>query len=183
MRVMGDIAINSGGYGASYALRSGVGVGATPEVVRTETVPARADPAKGLTSPVGVVDPASGVYVLQFRDSKTGEVEVQYPSAKVVSAYKQGLIQNTSTPTTPVRTSSPGGDTTGVASSLGGDGSSSGLVGGPVGGASQTGAGGDSAVSAAGPLGAAAGVSTAGTPTTGVSSVAVASFTPTDTTA
>lgn len=98
MKVMGDIAISSGGYGAVYASRAGVGVGATPEADATRVAPARPDPTKGLTSPVGVVDPASGVYVLQFRDSKTGEVEVQYPSAKVVNAYRQGLIENTSSP-------------------------------------------------------------------------------------
>ncbi|WES30392.1 hypothetical protein [Varunaivibrio sulfuroxidans] len=145
----------------------------------------RADPAKGLTSPVGVVDPASGVYVLQFRDSKTGEVEVQYPSAKVVNAYRQGLIQDTSTPTTPVRTSSPGGDVAGVAPS-GGGGSSSGPVSGPVGGALQAGGDGGSAVSAteASTAGTSVvGVSTAVAPTTGDGGVAVTGFTPTDTTA
>lgn len=43
-----------------------------------------------VTSPKGVVDPESGVYVLQYRDGATGEVLSQYPSEKVVAAYKRG---------------------------------------------------------------------------------------------
>ena len=42
-----------------------------------------------VSSVKGLVDPGSGVYVLQNRNSETGEVKVQYPSAKVVSAYKR----------------------------------------------------------------------------------------------
>ncbi len=43
-----------------------------------------------VTSPKGVVDPTSGVFVLQYRDGATGEVKMQYPSAKAVDAYKRG---------------------------------------------------------------------------------------------
>jgi len=46
------------------------------------------DVSNYVTSPKGVVDPQSGVYVLQFRDGETGEVLNQYPSEKVVAAYK-----------------------------------------------------------------------------------------------
>lgn len=49
-----------------------------------------ADVSNYVTSPKGVVDPQSGVYVLQYRDGATGEVLNQYPSAKVVDAYKRG---------------------------------------------------------------------------------------------
>ncbi|MCR4376889.1 MAG: hypothetical protein NUV50_02210 [Rhodospirillales bacterium] len=56
--------------------------------------PAKVDVTNFVTSPKGVVDPESGVYVLQYRDGATGEVLNQYPSAKVVDAYKRGDSTN-----------------------------------------------------------------------------------------
>ncbi|MBF0246982.1 MAG: hypothetical protein HQL36_02755 [Alphaproteobacteria bacterium] len=43
-----------------------------------------------MTSPKGVVDPQSGMYILQYRDQSSGEVTRQYPSQKVVAAYRKG---------------------------------------------------------------------------------------------
>ena len=47
--------------------------------------------AKGVTpqfvSPKGSIDPKSGVYVTEVRDTGTGQVTFQYPSKKVVAAY------------------------------------------------------------------------------------------------
>jgi len=54
------------------------------------------DVSNYVTSPKGVVDPESGVYVLQYRDGATGEVLNQYPSAKAVDAYKRGAENGTS---------------------------------------------------------------------------------------
>lgn len=56
----------------------------------TARKPSSADVSNFVTSPKGVVDPQSGVYVLQYRDGETGEVEMQYPSKKVVAAYQRG---------------------------------------------------------------------------------------------
>lgn len=39
-------------------------------------------------SPKGIVDAESGFYILEYRNQDTGEVKVQYPSKKVVSAYR-----------------------------------------------------------------------------------------------
>jgi hypothetical protein len=38
-------------------------------------------------SPKGVIDAESGVYVVQFRNSSTGNVNFQYPNKKVVAEY------------------------------------------------------------------------------------------------
>ena len=38
-------------------------------------------------SPKGVIDAKSGVYVVQFRNSSTGNVNFQYPNKKVVAEY------------------------------------------------------------------------------------------------
>lgn len=59
-----------------------------------------------VTSPKGVVDPQSGVYVLQYRDGDTGEVTKQYPSAKVVDAYKHGALNGVVAPASPAATDS-----------------------------------------------------------------------------
>lgn len=56
------------------------------------------DVSNYVTSPKGVVDPESGVYVLQYRDGATGEVLNQYPSEKVVDAYKRGASTTDSAP-------------------------------------------------------------------------------------
>jgi len=63
---------------------SGGGVGSS---IGSKSAP---DVSDYVTSPKGVVDPQSGVYILQYRDGATGEVLNQYPSAKVVDAYKRG---------------------------------------------------------------------------------------------
>lgn len=39
-------------------------------------------------SPKGIVDAESGFFILEYRNQDTGEVKVQYPSKKVVSAYR-----------------------------------------------------------------------------------------------
>ncbi len=57
--------------------------------------PATTDsPSKSVTSvspqfvsPKGSVDPQSGVYVTEVRDTGTGKVTFQYPAKKVVDAY------------------------------------------------------------------------------------------------
>jgi len=38
-------------------------------------------------SPKGVIDAKSGVYVVQFRNAATGNVNFQYPNKKVVAEY------------------------------------------------------------------------------------------------
>ena len=38
-------------------------------------------------SPKGSIDPQSGVYVTEVRDTGTGKVNFQYPSKKAVAAY------------------------------------------------------------------------------------------------
>jgi hypothetical protein len=40
-------------------------------------------------SPKGVIDAKSGVYVVQFRNASTGNVNFQYPNKKVVAEYKR----------------------------------------------------------------------------------------------
>ncbi|MCW8914809.1 MAG: hypothetical protein OQK24_03030 [Magnetovibrio sp.] len=55
------------------------------------------DVSNYVTSPKGVVDPSSGVFVLQYRDGATGEVKMQYPSAKAVDAYQRSGGEGTST--------------------------------------------------------------------------------------
>lgn len=59
-------------------------------------------------SPKGIVDPESGVFVLQYRNHDTGEVKVQYPSKKVVEAYNSTPVAG---PSSEERSSSEGGDT------------------------------------------------------------------------
>ncbi len=40
-------------------------------------------------SPKGSIDPKSGVFVTEVRDTGTGKVSFQYPSKKAVAAYSQ----------------------------------------------------------------------------------------------
>jgi hypothetical protein len=82
--------------------------------VKSSDVSARASSQKSsvdvsnyVTSPKGVVDPQSGVYVLQYRDGATGEVLNQYPSEKVVDAYKRGASNGEAKPA-PVETGASG---------------------------------------------------------------------------
>lgn len=74
----------------SASLRNGsAGSNATAPAVAPSTASVvRGDPV--FLSPKGVVDPQSGMYMLQYRDSSTGDVKVQYPSPKVVKAYNAG---------------------------------------------------------------------------------------------
>jgi len=91
---MSDLSINSVSNGAVSPLKavsqseanaaSGAGAKAS---LRPDT---SVDVSNYVTSPKGVVDPESGVFVLQYRDGSTGEVMKQYPSEKVVAAYKRG---------------------------------------------------------------------------------------------
>ena len=62
---------------------------------RSSTEPATTDsapkPAKDVSpqfvSPKGSVDPESGIFVTEVRDTGTGKVSFQYPSKKAVAAY------------------------------------------------------------------------------------------------
>jgi len=103
------------------------------------------DVSNYVTSPKGVVDPESGVYVLQYRDGATGEVLNQYPSAKAVDAYKRGastaqsaVVASTAAPVSGPQASGQapqgtgeGTGGTGVASAVGGASGSVGVPSGP----------------------------------------------------
>jgi len=80
------------GQGAALAAGQGSAKSASPDV------------SNYVTSPKGVVDPESGVYVLQYRDGATGEVLNQYPSEKAVSAYKRGASNGEDASSPPVAT-------------------------------------------------------------------------------
>ncbi len=45
------------------------------------------DVSPQFVSPKGNIDPKSGVFVTEVRDTGTGKVSFQYPSKKVVAAY------------------------------------------------------------------------------------------------
>lgn len=47
------------------------------------------DVAPQFVSPKGSIDPKSGVFVTEIRDTGTGKVSFQYPSKKAVAAYAQ----------------------------------------------------------------------------------------------
>lgn len=52
--------------------------------------PAQAAPSGVfVSSPKGSIDAASGIYVIKFRDSRSGEVTMQYPAEKVVHEYRK----------------------------------------------------------------------------------------------
>jgi len=80
-----DSAVNQPRKAAPSEVTSSKGVGANASAGT-----AKVDVSNYVTSPKGIVDPQSGVYVLQYRDGATGEVINQYPSEKVVDAYKRG---------------------------------------------------------------------------------------------
>jgi hypothetical protein len=46
-----------------------------------------ADVRPEFVSPKGMIDAKSGVYVVQFRNAATGNVNFQYPNKKVVAEY------------------------------------------------------------------------------------------------
>jgi len=98
---------NASGQGVAHVVGQGSAKGASPDV------------SNYVTSPKGIVDPESGVYVLQYRDGATGEVLNQYPSEKAVSAYKRGASNGEVASPPPVATTdaqsasvaTPGGTT------------------------------------------------------------------------
>ncbi len=47
------------------------------------------DVSPQFVSPKGNIDPKSGVFVTEVRDTGTGKVSFQYPSKKAVAAYAQ----------------------------------------------------------------------------------------------
>lgn len=92
MNAMSDLSIRSASEGAVSAPRralTNVGSG-SPDVSANASSQRSVSDVSNHVSPKGLVDPQSGVYVLQFRDGETGEVLNQYPSEKVVDAYKRG---------------------------------------------------------------------------------------------
>jgi len=117
---MGDLSVKTASEGAVNPPRKA----ALSEVKTASEAGASAsdrqktvDVSNYVTSPKGVVDPESGVYVLQYRDGDTGEVLNQYPSKKVVAAYKQGASTGETAPA-PAETAAP---TTTAGSGSGGD--------------------------------------------------------------
>ena len=91
-----SVALNSARVGASVSATPSVNEGAASAraKVNTSDVPSASSGnlAPAYVSPKGVVDPESGVFVLQYRDGETGDVEVQYPSQKAVSAYQGAAV-------------------------------------------------------------------------------------------
>ncbi len=72
--------------------RGGMAVAAAPSSHKEEAAGPDAIP---LINPAINYDYQSGIAVLEIRDPKTGEVEVQYPSKKVVQEYiRQGAASN-----------------------------------------------------------------------------------------
>ncbi len=51
--------------------------------------PSAKDVSPQFVSPKGSIDPKSGVFVTEVRDTGTGKVTFQYPSKKAVAAYAQ----------------------------------------------------------------------------------------------
>lgn len=69
------------------------------------------DYSKRVDNLKGIVDPSSGVFVLQQREGATGEVKNQYPSKQVVAAYTRTDVPEKpqsapSQPAQPVQSSS-----------------------------------------------------------------------------
>lgn len=93
---MGNLSINSALNGAtgSPGKVAAEAVSAAKSVEAQAAQQASAPPSKAaiVTSPKGVFDPESGLYLLQYLDQSTGEVTKQYPSEKVVDAYRRGSI-------------------------------------------------------------------------------------------
>jgi len=76
---------------ASRSAFSGGGASVSAKISNVSaapTAPKYVGGAAVFVTPKGTVDPQSLVYVLQLRNSETGEVKDQYPSKKVVSEYK-----------------------------------------------------------------------------------------------
>ena len=94
---MDNQAISSGfaqSGGVSYSRASATGAAAP--AAQNSVAPEASVSVQGLggayVTPKGTVDAKSGVYVLQLRNSDTGEVKNQYPSKKVVEAYKSAPV-------------------------------------------------------------------------------------------
>jgi hypothetical protein len=90
----------SGASSANALTAASVGVQVVPSTSRGGEGPV-------FVSPKGIVDPESGVFVLQYRNQDTGEVKVQYPSKKVVEAYSRTSVAG---PSSEERSSSKGGE-------------------------------------------------------------------------
>lgn len=76
---------------SSYASHSVGGVARTTSAQVVSPSTAKNIIAQGgpvYISPKGIVDAESGFYILEYRNQDTGEVKVQYPSRKVVTAYR-----------------------------------------------------------------------------------------------
>ncbi|WP_139134863.1 hypothetical protein [Magnetovibrio blakemorei] len=124
IRTAPDVAVNPPRKAAVDAKSSDVNAQASSQK-------ASVDVSNYVTSPKGVVDPQSGVYVLQYRDGATGEVLNQYPSEKVVDAYKRGASNGEAKPA-PVETTASGTVSSSVTGGLG-NGGVSGTVSGSTG--------------------------------------------------
>ncbi len=62
----------------------------TSQSASTDRVPQSVkDVSPQFVSPKGSIDPKSGVFVTEVRDTGTGKVTFQYPSKKAVAAYTQ----------------------------------------------------------------------------------------------
>ena len=99
-----DSAVTQPRRSASIETKSAPDAGAAPVAGQGTAKGSAPDISNYVTSPKGVVDPESGVYVLQYRDGATGEVLNQYPSEKAVSAYKRGASNGEVASPSPVAT-------------------------------------------------------------------------------
>lgn len=102
---MSDMSITPTAATPAVAERT-IAFGGDTAPVATLTI---SEPSKFFVSPKGTLDPKTGFFVIQFRDGKTGEVLMQYPSDKVTTEYRK--TQKSEDPhageTTPSRTSAP----------------------------------------------------------------------------
>jgi len=79
---MEPINTNGSGQVTRYNVR------ASASVAPNETASKLVERPK-FVSPKGNIDPQSGVYVVQFRNASTGNVDFQYPNKKVVAEYSR----------------------------------------------------------------------------------------------
>lgn len=78
---------NASSY-ASHSVGGGVRSASAQVVSASTTKNIIAQGGPVYISPKGIVDAESGFYILEYRNQDTGEVKVQYPSRKVVTAYR-----------------------------------------------------------------------------------------------
>lgn len=88
---MSDMSINAVSSGASASVRSQAqtasAAAAAVSVVASQG--ASIDYSNRVDNLKGIVDPNSGVFVIQQREGSTGAVKNEYPSKQVVAAYKR----------------------------------------------------------------------------------------------